>query len=113
VAFRFVAALNVATAVWLTVMFLILRHPGFELNALMTLGIAAFCALAFWSARAHVPVWMRTASLIGSLALGVCGGWAIYQDLQPGAHFEGFILVIGAMWIGQAATAITAQRRPT
>ena len=105
-AFRSVALFNVATALWLAVMFLILRHPGFALHAAEAAAIAAFCSLAFWSARATAPAWLRTTALFGSLLLGACGAWAIYQNVQPNADFEGFVLIIGAAWIAQAGTAL-------
>ena len=111
-AFRSVAAFNVATALWLTVMFLILRHPGFQLNAAITLGIAGFSAFAFSSARADAPGWMRGTALGGSLILGAGGAWAIYQDLQPNADFEGFVLIIGAAWILQGVAALLALVTP-
>ena len=112
-AFRSVALFNVATALWLSVMFLILRHPGYALNAVMTLGIAAVCVLAFVAGRIGAASWMRAGGLGASLVLGAGGVWVIYQNLQPGAHFEGFILIIGATWIVQAATALAALARRT
>ena len=104
-AFRSVAVFNVATALWLSVMFLILRHPGFEQRAALAMSIALFCGFAVYAARDGAAGWMRTAGLSGSVVLGACGAWAIYQDLQPQASFEGFILIIGAMWIVQGALA--------
>lgn len=120
-AYRSVAAFNVATALWLTVMFLVLRRPGFQLDAVMTFSVAAFCAFAFWSTRdaasgmrATAPPWMHAATLAGSLILGACGAWAIYQDLQPNANFEGFVLIIGAAWMAQGAlAALTLVNRNT
>jgi hypothetical protein len=104
--FRSAAAFNVATALWLSVMFLVLRHPNFLPKAAVTLGIAVFCVLAFRAAGAAASSGMRAAALAGSLVLGACGAWAIYQDLQPNADFEGFVLIIGAAWIVQAAAAV-------
>lgn len=120
-AFRSVAVFNVATPLWLTVMFLILRHPGFQLNAVMTFSVAAFCAFAFWSTRdaasgtrATAPPWTHAATLAGSLILGACGVLAMYQNLQPNADFEGFVLIIGAAWMVQAAlAALTLVNRNT
>jgi len=107
-AFRTIALFNIATSLWLSVMFLILRHTGFALNAAITLAIAAFCGFAFYASRpnAFSQHWMRATAMSGSLILGAAGGWAIYQDLQPNADFEGFVLIIGAAWIVQAATAL-------
>lgn len=106
---RAVALFNVATALWLSVMFLILRHPGFGQNAMITLAIAAFCGFAFYATQSSAAPWMRwmrAASLLGNVLLGACGAWAIYQNLQPSARFEGFILIIGAMWIVQGLTSL-------
>ena len=110
--FRSIAGFNVATALWLSVMFLILRHPGYAVNATITVFIAAFCLFAFYAARTAVQPWMRATALSGSLILGACGAWAIYQDLQPGASFEGFILIIGAAWIVQAIAALLTFAKP-
>ena len=52
-AFRSVAVFNVATALWLSVMFLILRHPGFEQRAALAMSIALFCGFAVYAARRH------------------------------------------------------------
>jgi hypothetical protein len=103
--FRSIAVFNVATALWLSVMFLILRHPGFELKAAIALAIALFCGFAVYSTGAGAAAGTRTAGLSGSIALGAAGTWAIYENLQPNAGFEGFILIIGAAWILEGAVA--------
>lgn len=112
-AFRSIVLFNVATALWLSVMFLILRHPGYALNAALTVGIATFCAFAFFAARTGAASWMRASGLAGSFVLGAGGAWAIYQNLQPTAHFEGFILIVGATWILQAVAAALTLAVPT
>lgn len=116
-AFRSIALFNVATAGWLSVMFLVLRHADFAMKAALTFGVAGFCVFALYASRPatpSVPAWMRAAAMSGSMILGAAGAWAIYVDLQPNASFEGFILIIGAAWIAQAATAAVtfAKRRP-
>jgi hypothetical protein len=109
-AFRFVAAFNVATAVWLTVMFFVLRHPGYAPRAGATAGIAAFCALAFLSAGTARAGWMRATSVGGSLVLAAMGAWFMYQDTRPGADFEGFVLIVGLAWIAQGVAAAVTFR---
>ena len=104
--FRSVAVVNVLVALWLTTMFVMLRHPGYERNAAMALAIAAVCGFAFWAGRSAAAPWMRATALAGSIALAACGGWAIYEDLRPDANFEGFILIVGALWIVQGALAV-------
>jgi hypothetical protein len=106
-AFQTVAALNTATALWLTAMFLVLQHSGYLRNALMGLAIAAFCAMACRTAEADHPRWLASSRLLGSLILGMTGGWQIYQDLRSGADFEGFVLVIGSIWIVQGLLALS------
>ena len=111
--FRSVAIFNVATAVWLSVMFLILRHPGFELKAVVTLAIALFCGFAVYSTGTSATASIRMAGLAGSVVLGAAGAWAIYENLQPNAGFEGFILIIGAAWIAQGALAAIRLAAPS
>ena len=112
-AFRSVVAFNVATALWLSMMFLILRHEQFARNAVITLGVAAFCALAFLSARTGAPAWMRMAALIGSVAMAVFGAWTVHGQLQPNnLDFEGYLLIIGASWVAQGAGAGLMFRSP-
>ena len=105
-AFRTIAAFNTATAVWLGVMFLILKHPAYGTNAALAFAIAAFCALAFFAAAQGAAAWLTAVSRLGSLALAGFGAWAIYRDIQPGASFEGFILIIGAAWIVQGVLSL-------
>ncbi len=105
-AFRSIALFNIATSLWLTVMFLILRHANFGPRAAVAMGIAVFCGCAFYASRPTAPPWMRAAAMSGSLMLGAAGVLAIYQDLQPNASFEGFVLIIGTAWIAQATTAL-------
>lgn len=111
--FRSVTGLNTAIAVWLSAMFLILRHADATRNAMIALIIAIFCALAFWSVRRDAPAWLRSTALVGSLLLGMAGLWAIYQDLQPNADFEGFVLIVGAAWTIQGVAAFAAARTAT
>lgn len=111
-AFRSVTLFNIATALWLSVMFLILRHADFAVKAAIAFGIADFCAFAFYASRPAAQPWMRAAAMSGSLILGACGAWAIYSDLQSNASFEGFILIIGAAWVVQAATAAVTFAKP-
>ncbi len=110
--YRSATLFNVATALWLSVMFLILRHPDYGPKAAATLGVAVFCALAFRAAGPNPSQRMRVAALAGSAILGAFGTWAIYQDLQPTASFEGFVLIIGAAWIVQAAAALLSIAMP-
>ncbi len=104
-AFRAVAAFNTATAVWLGVMFLILRHPGYAGRAAVAFAIAA-CCLAACAASRHSRSWHTTVVKIGSVLLGIAGVWVIAQDLVPGANFEGFLLIIGAGWVAQGLLAL-------
>lgn len=109
--FRATSLLNAAIAVWLSTMFLVLKHADATRNALIALVIAIVCALAFWSARRDAPRWLKESALIASLLLSMAGVWAIYRDLQPGADFEGFILIVGAAWTIQGVAALSASRR--
>lgn len=107
-AVRSIAAFNTATAVWLTVMFLILRHADYARNAAVTAGVAAFCLWSVWAAREGTAAWQRHTMAVGSVVMAGYGAWAIYGDLRPGANFEGFVLIIGAAWVVQGALALLA-----
>lgn len=105
-ALRSLAAVNAATAVWLAVMFVVLRHAGYLRNALLACVIALFCVWSARASRALASDWKRHAVTAGSVGLAGYGAWAIYCVLQPGADFEGFVLVIGAAWILQGLVAL-------
>ena len=103
---RALATLNTATAVWLTVMFVVLRHEDYLRNALLAFAIALLCVWSVRASRALAPSWERHGVTAGSVGLAGYGAWAIYCVLQPGADFEGFVLAIGAAWILQGLTAL-------
>ena len=113
-AFRVVAAFNAVTAVWLTAMFLILRHAAFARNAAVSLGVAVFCAAAIRSTGAAGSPAARQAAVVGSLLMGLFGAWVVYEEARPDAvDIEGYLLIIGAAWVAQGALALAVPARRT
>ncbi len=105
-----IALINVAVALWLCVMFVVLKHDDYQVRALLAAGVAAFCALGAWWARPGTPGGLRAATAIGSVVLAVFGGWLIRQDLTTG-DFEGFVLIVGTLWILQGIAAVVVAPR--
>ena len=77
-------------------MYFILRHPGFEWRAAQAAGfIAVSVATLVLLSRPHSSPALRTAVAAGALAVLAAGAAALWENHRPGAHFEGFVDVIG------------------
>jgi hypothetical protein len=88
---------------WLFVMFLVLRHPGFEWRAALSIGFIGIGALTLAELWLPQPgTTLRILVGIAALALGVAGAWAIQTNVD-----EGFIDVIGLAFILQAILTLT------
>lgn len=96
-----VCGFTAAACLWLAVMFVVLRHSGFERGFVMSLlfvGQSLF-ALAVLNQWVVGGVW-RALALAGSAAIVWAGVKAVANTLN-GPHFEGFALIIGASLVLQ------------
>src|SRR5436190_20180902 len=70
---------------WLFVMFLVLRHPGFEWRASISLVFVAIGALTLVGARRPDPgIVLQLAIASGGAALGAAGVWAMETNIDEG-----------------------------
>ena len=103
-----VCVFTILASAWLFTMFLILRHPGFEWRAALSLGFMAIGAVTLAAARAAaVGSVLRTATGFGAVLLAAIGVWAIKTNVD-----DGYIDVIGLAFIIQSALALVLVARP-
>ena len=94
---------------WFVVMFLVLRHPGFEWRAALAVGFVAVSVLTLATARAVAPgAVQRAAVALGALLLAAAGVWAITTNVD-----EGYVDVTGLALIVQSVLAVAFVLRPT
>jgi hypothetical protein len=120
-----IAVFTAAASCWLFVMYLVLRHPGYQAGASMaaifvaqsvlTLVLVASDGPARSSGRPAGPQAVQNGLRLVVLA-GACGiAWAGYSAVSStlsGPHFEGFALVIGAALVMQGLlTLLTFARQ--
>ena len=87
---------------WLFVMFLVLRHPGFEWHAVLSLGFVAVGGITMAAGWMRTPgALVRAAAGVGGVALGAVGAWAMHTNVD-----EGFVDVIGLAFIVQAIVTV-------
>ena len=96
-----VCGLTALESSWLFIMFLVLRHPGFEGRASVAalLGVMSL-AILIAAQRRSAGGAVRALVVAGSLALGALGIYAIATNHQA-AHFEGYLDVIGLSFAAQ------------
>ncbi|HEV2701275.1 MAG TPA: hypothetical protein VGV09_06575 [Steroidobacteraceae bacterium] len=90
---------------WLAVMETVLKHPGFAGRStiaacIVIQGIATVLCLML-----HGRSIFRLLVLAGAVGIAVLGAAAVIRILNA-AHFEGFVLVIGAMLVVQGVLAL-------
>ena len=96
---------------WLALMEMLLRHPGFELRALLAIGIAAICMATIVVRMLHMGMrterwlWLGAALLIG------VGGEAFLHNATAD-HFEGFAVVISVVLLLQGTLMLITLCRP-
>ena len=93
---------TILASAWLFVMFLILRHPGFEWRAVASLGFVGISALTLATVRlTHPEPILRAAAAAGALVLGAVGVWAMTTNVD-----EGFVDVISLAFMLQAGLTV-------
>ncbi len=96
---------------WLCVMESVLKHNGYEMRALLDLAFVAqsLLTLAFvFGLLGGAWRWIATA---GAALVAYAGASAIVGNFQR-AHFEGFVMVIGAALVVQGLLTIAATAGP-
>src|SRR4051812_26711166 len=97
-----VCAFSMLVSTWLFVMFLILRHPGYEVRAAASLGFVAIGLVTLASVWLPRPgAALRVAAIAGAIMLGAAGVWAMKTNVD-----EGFVDVVGLTFIVQALVTI-------
>ena len=92
---------------WMTIMFLVLRHPHYlERAAMGTLIFAGAAAVAAGGWRGPLPV-RRTLGVWG-VALLALGVWA----LVGGGSDDGWVLIAGALFIAEGAASALGSLKP-
>jgi hypothetical protein len=85
---------------WMTVMFLLLRHPHYlERAALGTVIAAGSAALAAGAGRGALPV--RVTLSVWAIALSCLGLWALVADSGD----DGWVLIAGALFVAEGLTS--------
>ena len=108
---------SVATAlagIWLAVMENILKHAGYGARTAVAASIVAEALGTLVFLMLDGRFVFRAILMAGAAALGALGISAITRDLT-GAHFEGFVLLVGCLLIAQAVMtfAVVLQGRHT
>jgi hypothetical protein len=89
-----------AVSAWMGVMYLVLRHPGYQLRALMA---ALICLGAASLLTGRPPVPLRLPIAVWGAALAVLG---VLAFLAPGD--DGWVIVAAAMFVVEGSLAILA-----
>jgi hypothetical protein len=116
-----VATFTLIASCWLTVMNVVLRHPGYQWQAVV---FALFIVQSALTLAVAAPVpgtwtrgWARSFVTVGAVGLFYAGGAAVAQQAgasafdpaRPGApHFEGYMLVIGVAFAVQGLLTLIA-----
>jgi hypothetical protein len=96
--------LTAAASCWLTVMFFVLRHRGYEWRALMTtlFIVQSLVTLVALSGYLHGG-WIRILLLVGACGIVIAGVQAMVANASNVAHGEGYVDVIALALILQGA----------
>ncbi len=106
-----VCGFTALAGLWLCVMEWVLKQSGYEMRALLDLALVAqsLLTLAFVFGLAR-RAW-RWIAAAGAVLVAYLGGSAVIGNLQR-AHFEGFVMVIGAALVLQGLLTIAVTTGP-
>jgi len=91
---------------WLTVMYLLLQHPGFEWKAAVSALLVAQSALtAAAMARVVDGPAVRAMLLVGGAAVAALGAWAFAAN-ESSAHWEGYMALISLALVLQGVLTL-------
>ena len=88
---------------WMTMMYVVLRHPGYQWRAAIA---AAVCAGAATLVAGRPAPPLRVPIAIWGAALAAFGVWAL---VAPGD--EGWVIVAGLLFVAEGALALMASTR--
>jgi len=100
-----VCAFTLLACCWLTAMESVLRHPGYPSRMIMDALLGAGSLLTGVIALLLATTRWRWLALAAALGAGAEGASAIVRNARAD-HFEGFVLMIGASLIVQAALTL-------
>ncbi len=111
---RLVCGFTILAAAWLTTMYFVLKHPGYQAHAMVSASFvaASLVTIAFLQ-LARPPGWLQALVAATAIGLGYAGATTVSAVLKPDAHFEGYALVIGAMLVVQAALTLVVIASPS
>jgi hypothetical protein len=103
-----VSLVSIATCAvsgWMCVMYVVLRHPGYQVRAALA---ALVCLGAATLVAGRPPAPLRIPMTLWGAAIAAFGVWALRS---PGD--DGWVLVAGTLFIVEGALAVTSSvRRP-
>ena len=94
---RLICAFTILGSAWLTTMYFVLQHQGYQERAAISVGFVLAGLVTLGALQvARPPVWLLALVALGAIGLIYAGSSAVNAVLRPNAHFEGYALVIGA-----------------
>lgn len=92
---------------WLFMMFLVLRHPGFEWRAALCLLILVQSVVTLLALRRPAGMTLRAATAAGAVIVGVAAGWVfVLNSLGEAGNFEGYLAIISGALVLQAIVTL-------
>jgi hypothetical protein len=105
-----VSLFTLASTLWLAVMEIILRHPGFATRTTTALCMALICLATLLVRPLHLGTRAERLLWLGAVALIGVGVNAV-AHLARATHFEGFVLIISVALILQGVLMLTTLGR--
>ena len=101
------AGFTFLAASWLAVMYLVLRHEGFQWRFAIALLLMAQSVLTIYAVNRAAPPALRATLVAGAVGIAWLGVSAIWQNNSPTNHdWEGYVDVVGAALVVQAALTL-------
>ena len=102
-----VAGFTFLAASWFAVMYLVLRHDGYQWRFAIALLLVAQSILTIYAVTRAAPPAVRATLIAGALGIAWLGVSAIWQNNSPTNHdWEGYVDVMGAALVVQAVLTL-------
>ena len=101
---------TLACTCWLAVMDVVLRHPGYVLQAAAALGLGMICLAVIVVRKLDLGAKRERWLWAGALVLLGVGGAAFWQNAYA-AHFEGYIFLISLALVLQGVLMLAVLGR--